>query len=74
MLFVKYICCRPTSDPSTPVIMKLPYLIRFTWMPASRAPSRFPPTETVCRPQRVRVSRMWKITVSTTAQMIGAHA
>ena len=54
--------------------MKLPYLIRFTRMPASRAPSRFPPAETVCRPQRVRVSTMWNTTVSTTAQMIGAHA
>ena len=49
-------------------------LLRPTLMPASRAPSRFPPAETVCRPQRVLVSTIWKIAVSRTAQMIGAHA
>ena len=36
--------CTPTSAPSRPVSMKLPYLIRLTLMPASRAPSRLPPT------------------------------
>src|ERR1700683_5147140 len=56
-----------------PVIMKLPYLIRPTLMPASRAPSRFPPAEIVYRPHRVRVSTTWKIRTRTTAQTNGAH-
>jgi hypothetical protein len=73
MLLVKYMVCRPTSAPSTPLIMKLPYLIRFTWMPASRAPSRFPPAAIVCRPQRVRVSTIWNTMVSATAQTMSAH-
>ena len=53
--------------------MKFPYLIRATLMPASRAPSRLPPTATVCSPHRVRVSTMWKMTTSTTAQMNADH-
>ena len=32
-----------------------------------------PPTEIVCRPQRVRVSTIWKMIVSTTAQMNADH-
>ena len=42
-------------------------------MPASRAPSRLPPTDTVCSPQRVRVSTMCMTSVSTTAQTNGAQ-
>ena len=33
----------------------------------------FPPTATVCRPQRVWVSTIWKMIVSTTAQMKADH-
>ncbi len=39
--------------------MKLPILMRLTRMPASVAPIGLPPTEMVCRPQRVRVSTTW---------------
>src|SRR5580658_5569179 len=65
--------CSPTSAPSTPVSMKLPYLMVLTWMPASRAPSRLPPTDTVCSPQRVLVSTMCMTSVSATAQKNGAQ-
>ena len=58
----------PASAPSTLVIMKFPILIRATLMPASVAPSRLPPTETVCSPHRVRVSTMWKIATITRHQ------
>ncbi len=54
--------------------MKLPILIPLTLMPASRAPSRLPPTETVYRPHRVRVRITWKIRTRTLAQMISDHA
>ena len=54
--------------------MKLPYLIRLTLMPASCAPSRLPPTATVCRPHRVRVSTTWKMATRTTAQTISDQA
>src|ERR1700761_713519 len=64
----------PTSAPNRPVSMKLPYLILATLMPASRAPSRLPPTDTVCSPQRVRVSTTCMMTVSTTAQTNGAQS
>ena len=43
----------PTSAPMRPVIMKFPYLILGTLMPASLAPRMLPPTATVCRPHRV---------------------
>ena len=54
--------------------MKLPYLILATLMPDSRAPSRFPPTATVCSPHLVRVSTTWKIATRMTAQMIADQA
>ena len=64
----------PASAPNPAHIMKLPILIRLTLMPASRAPSRLPPTETVYRPHRVLVRMTWKIRTRTVAQMISDHA
>src|ERR1022692_4456396 len=54
--------------------MKLPYLILATLMPDSLAPSRLPPTATVCSPHLVRVSTTWKIATRMTAQMIADQA
>ena len=53
--------------------MKLPSLIRATLMPASLAPTRFPPVAMVCSPQRVRFRRIWERMTITTAQMISAQ-
>ncbi len=64
----------PASAPNPAHNMKLPILIRLTLMPASRAPSRLPPTEIVYRPQRVLVRITWKIRTRTVAQMISDHA
>ena len=74
MMLVWNATWRPTSAPSTPLSMKFPYLILATLTPASLAPSWLPPVATVCRPHRVRVSRIWKMTVRMTAQMISDHA
>ena len=74
MLLVWKATWRPTNAPSVPVIMKLPYLIRFTLMPASLAPRMLPPTATVCSPHLVRLSRIWKKITSTMAQVIMAQA
>ena len=53
--------------------MKLPYLIRPTLMPASRAPSWLSPVAIVCSPQLVLVSTTWKIATRMTAQMNCDH-
>ena len=73
MLFLKASMI-PASAASPLHIMKLPILIRLTLMPASRAPSRLPPTEIVYRPHRVRVRTTWKIRTRTVAQMISDQA
>ena len=64
----------PANAPSTLVIMKFPILILVTLMPASVAPSRFPPTDTVCSPHRVLVSTMWKSATITRHQMSSAQS
>ena len=73
MLFLKASMI-PASAPNPLHSMKLPILIRLTLIPASLAPSRLPPTETVYRPHLVLVRITWKIRTRTLAQMISDHA
>ena len=42
-------------------------------MPASLAPRMLPPTATVCRPHRVRLSTTWKIATRMIVQVISAQ-
>ena len=60
----------PAKPASVLASMKLRVLTQRTRMPASREPSRLPPTAKVCRPQRVRMSSTWSASVRPIAHRI----